>query len=179
MRIEKCSFCGCSVYPGHGQMFVRNDCKVFRFCRAKCKKNFGLKRNPMRVRWTKTFRRAANKELTLDPSLEFEKRRCVPVRYNRDLTQATVLAMKRITEIKTRRAHDFWQKRMQVKVTADTKDQLLELRRNVDMVEDPVLREHAKQQLAQGEKAQAKENAKQRAAAQAGQKNRMAARATE
>ncbi|KZT09509.1 uncharacterized protein LAESUDRAFT_735204 [Laetiporus sulphureus 93-53] len=112
MRIEKCYFCSKSVYPGHGSAFVRNDAKVFRFCTSKCRKNFNMKRNPRKVRWTKAFRKAAGKEMTIDSTIEFEKRRNVPVRYDRELVQTTVKAMKRIADIKQRREHAFWKTRM-------------------------------------------------------------------
>ena len=46
-----------------------------------------------------------------DSTIEFEKRRNIPVRYNRDLIQTTVKAMKRIAEIKGRREHAFWKNR--------------------------------------------------------------------
>ncbi|KAJ7581344.1 ribosomal protein L24e-domain-containing protein [Mycena floridula] len=112
MRIEKCYFCSTSVYPGHGSAFVRNDAKVFRFCTSKCHKNFKMKRNPRKVRWTKAFRKAAGKEMTIDSTIDFEKRRNVPVRYDRDLVQTTIKAMKRVGEIKQRREHAFWKHRM-------------------------------------------------------------------
>ncbi|KAH7922103.1 hypothetical protein BV22DRAFT_1114053 [Leucogyrophana mollusca] len=112
MRIEKCYFCSTNVYPGHGSAFVRNDAKVFRFCTSKCHKNFKMKRNPRKVRWTKAFRKAAGKEMTIDSTIDFEKRRNVPIRYDRELVQTTVKAIKRIGEIKQRREHAFWKQRM-------------------------------------------------------------------
>ena len=93
MRVERCYFCGSSVYMGKGVQFVRNDCKVFNFCRGKCHKNFKKKKNPRKAKWTKAFRKSAGKELAVDPSFEFEKRRNVPVKYDRELWQTTVNAM--------------------------------------------------------------------------------------
>jgi hypothetical protein len=46
-----------------------------------------------------------------DSTIDFEKRRNVPVRYDRELMQTTVKAMKRIAEIKARREHAFWKHR--------------------------------------------------------------------
>ncbi|GAA5846491.1 hypothetical protein JCM9279_006712 [Rhodotorula babjevae] len=93
-------------------MFVRNDAKCFRFCRSKCSKNFKMKRNPRKLKWTKAFRKASGKEMTVDSTLAFEKRRHVPVVYDRDLVQATVAGMKRIAEVKARRERAFFKARM-------------------------------------------------------------------
>jgi large subunit ribosomal protein L24e len=52
--------------------------------------------------------------MTIDSTIDFEKRRNVPVRYDRELMQTTLKAMKRIGEIKKRREHAFWKSRMAV-----------------------------------------------------------------
>ena len=61
--------------------------------RSKCHKNFKKKKNPRKAKWTKAFRKSAGKELAVDPTFEFEKRRNVPVKYDRELWQKTVGAM--------------------------------------------------------------------------------------
>ncbi|KAF2745284.1 hypothetical protein M011DRAFT_406717 [Sporormia fimetaria CBS 119925] len=112
MRIETCYFCSAPVYPSKGITFVRNDARAFRFCKSKCHKNFKMKRNPRKLAWTKSFRRAHGKELTVDSTLQFAQRRNVPVRYNRELIQTTLRAMTRVTEIRARRERQFYKSRM-------------------------------------------------------------------
>merc|ERR1712189_42660 len=45
------------------------------------------------------------KELTIDPSLEFEKKRNTPMVYDREVWSKTIDAVKRIEEIKKRQNH--------------------------------------------------------------------------
>lgn len=63
--------------------------QVFKFCSGRCNKHFKRKRNPRRTKWSGVFRKASGKELTVDPAFEFEKRRNVPVKYNRELWEKT------------------------------------------------------------------------------------------
>jgi len=92
-------------------MFVRNDAKVFRFCRSKCHKLFKAKRNPRRLKWTKASRVARGKEMVVDATLDFEKRRNRPDKYDRDVMMRTIRAMKRVEEIKQIRQQRFWESR--------------------------------------------------------------------
>ena len=93
MRIETCYCCSGPCYPGKGITFFRNDARVFRFCRSKCHKAFKNKYNPRKLKWTKAFRRAAGKEMSVDTSFDFERLRNRPVRYDREVMKKTVRAM--------------------------------------------------------------------------------------
>ncbi|KAH8595561.1 60S ribosomal protein L24 [Bisporella sp. PMI_857] len=112
MRIETCYFCSQPCYPSKGITFVRNDARVFRFCRSKCHKNFKMKRNPRKLKWTKAFRKQAGKEMVVDSTLQFAQRRNIPVRSNRELTAKVLTSMKRIAEIRQKRERVFYKKRM-------------------------------------------------------------------
>jgi len=137
MRLEKCYFCSSTVYPGHGVEFARNDCKIFRFCRSKCHKAFKKKKNPRKTRWTKAFRKAAGKDLAVDPSLEFEKRRNVPVKYNRELWQKTVKAMHRIVEIKTKRQGQFIKNRLKKGKELRKEADITEVQKYIHLIKAP------------------------------------------
>jgi large subunit ribosomal protein L24e len=136
MRLEKCYFCSSTVYPGHGSAFVRNDGKYFRFCRSKCVKNFKMKRNPRKMRWTKAFRKAAGKEMTIDSTFEFEKRRNVPVRYDRELMQKTVQAMKRIEEIRRKREKAFYVQRIEKGRVVERAGMVKEVAKSADLLQE-------------------------------------------
>ncbi|XP_050230826.1 probable ribosome biogenesis protein RLP24 [Mercurialis annua] len=121
MRLEKCWFCSSTVYPGHGIQFVRNDAKIFRFCRSKCHKNFKMKRNPRKVKWTKAYRRLRGKDMTQDTTFEFERKRNRPERYDRNLAENTLRAIKTIDKVRSQRAAKHIEKRMKGKKAIELK----------------------------------------------------------
>lgn len=134
MRINTCWYCSSNVYPGHGTMFVRNDCKTFRFCRPKCHKHFKMKHNPKKLKWTKASRKSRGKEMTIDSTFDFEKRRNIPTRYDRNLWINTVQAMKRINAIREARKVRFHQRRLAEQVKIRQSGALKEIEKGQDLV---------------------------------------------
>merc|ERR1712178_151047 len=89
----------------------------------------GAKHNPRKMKWTKAYRKTHGKELMYDSTLDFEKRREEPVRYNRDLYIKTVQAIGRIEQIKQAREKRF--KNARIKEAK---------RRNVDAIDRLLVR---------------------------------------
>ena len=74
-----------------------------------------MHRNPRKLGWTKAFRRAHGKELTIDSTLALAARRNIPVRYNRELVKETLRAMERVEEIRAKRERRLYAHRMRGK----------------------------------------------------------------
>jgi len=148
MRIEKCWFCSSSVYPGHGITFVRNDATIFRFCRSKCHKNFKMKRNPRKVRWTKAYRKLAGKELAEDATFELERRRNRPEKYDRGVMAKTIKAIERIDEIRQKRQDRFYELRMAKARAGQTAADLKQLEQEIHLIRAPVAQKSGEREKA-------------------------------
>ncbi len=113
---------------------MRNDAKTFEFCRSKCHRNFNRKRNPRKMKWTKAFRKNVGKEMTVDTTFEFEKRRNRPVRYNRETMEQTLRAMKRVSEIQHKRQDLFFKMRMKAHKGTQREQIRADIRKGIDIL---------------------------------------------
>ncbi|KAJ7981121.1 putative 60S ribosomal protein L24 [Quillaja saponaria] len=137
MRLEKCWFCSSTIYPGHGIQFVRNDAKIFRFCRSKCHKNFKMKRNPRKVKWTKAYRRSHGKDMTQDSTFEFERKRNRPERYDRNVAEKVLKAIPKIDKVRVDREATHHKNRMKGKKSKEQKEAAKELEQGIVLVKAP------------------------------------------
>lgn len=100
-----------------------------------------MKRNPRKVKWTKAFRKSHGKELAIDSTFDLEKKRNVPVKYNRELWQNTVHAMKRIQQIRLRRQNQFIKQRLKAGKKLELKDDEKEVSQHIHLIEPKVTEE--------------------------------------
>ena len=135
-----------------GTLFVRNDAKQFQFCRSKCRRTFNMKRNPRRLRWTKAYRKTHNKELAIDSTFLFERKRNRVEKYNRQVMEKSLKAIPVIKKIQKKREKDFWKRRMVVGEMEERRMALFELNQGIDLVAPVVVREKQKVQEKDKEK---------------------------
>ncbi|XP_027068896.1 probable ribosome biogenesis protein RLP24 isoform X2 [Coffea arabica] len=110
---------------------------IFRFCRSKCHKNFKMKRNPRKVKWTKAYRRLHGKDMTQDSTFEFERKRNKPERYDRNLAENTLKAIKKIDKVRVDREARHHAMRMKGKKAMERKEAAKELEQSIHMVKAP------------------------------------------
>jgi len=77
-----------------------------------------------------------SRSCALATTFEFEKKRNVPEKYNREIVEKTIKAMKRVDEIKQRRGQAFYAKRMQAKKKSETAEAVKELE-NIEVLNLP------------------------------------------
>lgn len=83
-----------------------------------------MKRQPRKLKWTKTHRALRGKEMIVDQSLllsQFAKVRNAPVKYDRNLMASTLKAMERIEEIRAKRERAFTRRRLTGKAQREKK----------------------------------------------------------
>jgi large subunit ribosomal protein L24e len=69
------------------------------------------------------------------------------VRYDRELMGTTLLAMKRIAEIKARRERVFYKNRILGKKEKERAESLRDIQRNIELVDVPELKERVKERM--------------------------------
>lgn len=111
--------------------------QIFKFCRSKCHAAFKKKKNPRKVKWTKAYRKTVGKELAVDPSFEFERQRNIPVKYNRELWNKTVEAIKKIENIKQKRQNLHIMQRLRKGKVLEQEKDIKEVQRDIALIRSP------------------------------------------
>jgi len=55
---NKCSYCGSEIEPGTGIIYALNNGTVLYFCSRKCIRNWGMKRDNKKLKWTVFYNKA-------------------------------------------------------------------------------------------------------------------------
>ncbi|XP_016916006.1 probable ribosome biogenesis protein RLP24 isoform X2 [Apis cerana] len=112
---------------------------IFKFCRSKCHAAFKKKKNPRKVKWTKAYRKTVGKELAVDPSFEFEKRRNIPIKYDRELWHNAIDAMKKVENIKQRRQNLHIMQRLRKGRELEKERDIKEVQRDLSLIKSPAV----------------------------------------
>ena len=79
------------------------------------------------------------KELVVDPSFEFEKRRNVPIKYNRELWSNAVEAIKKVETIKQKRQNLHIMQRLRKGRELEQERDIKEVQRDLSLIRSPAV----------------------------------------
>lgn len=85
------------------------------------------------------------KELAIDPAFEFEKRRNEPVKYNREMWNKAVEAMKKISKIKDKRQGAYIMQRLRKGRELEEERDVKEVQRDLSLIKSPAAGLRAKE----------------------------------
>lgn len=77
------------------------------------------------------------KELAIDPSFEFEKRRHTPLKYNREVWNKAVEAMKKVEQIKQKRQATHIMQRLRKGRELEQERDVKEVQRDLSLIKSP------------------------------------------
>lgn len=77
------------------------------------------------------------KELAIDPSFEFEKRRHVPVKYDRQTWTKAIKAMKKVEAIKQKRQGTYVMQRLRKARDLEQERDIKEVQRDLSLIRSP------------------------------------------
>lgn len=132
--------------------------QIFKFCRSKCHAAFKKKKNPRKVKWTKAYRKTVGKDLAVDPSFEFEKRRNIPLKYNRELWQNAIDAIKKVETIKQKRQNLHIMQRLRKGRELEQERDIKEVQRDLSLIRSPAAGLKERKKLEQTEQEEMQES---------------------
>lgn len=89
------------------------------------------------MKWTKAYRKTVGKELAIDPSFEFEKRRNIPIKYNRETWTKAVEAIKKVEYIKQKRQAAYIMQRLRKGRELEQERDVKEVQRDLSLIRSP------------------------------------------
>ncbi|KRX70595.1 Leucine-rich repeat-containing protein 47 [Trichinella sp. T6] len=126
-----------SVTSVRRQFILVMELRLFETIASKCHKSFKMKRNPRKFGWTKAGRQVMKKDLSNDLSLEFEKRRNEPQKYDRNVWNKTVDIMKKIESVKQKRQALFIKNRLKAGIEMRKERDQINMKKNIHLLKSP------------------------------------------
>ena len=93
------------------------------------------------MKWTKAYRKSAGKEMTVDSTFDFEKRRNRVEKYDREIMGQTIKVMKKVEKIREKREQKFYERRMKsAKRVSEKAENKTILKKNINLLAPAVVR---------------------------------------